>query len=98
MVCTAPTGLTLAVVEIAAWDDKTPIAVRELLAGHGATVPAHGTTRPPANPGTAALLPGRARVELSRAPDLRRRVAVLRPSVPARGWRGWRPWRGWRGG
>ncbi|GHD35613.1 hypothetical protein GCM10010313_83120 [Streptomyces violarus] len=41
----------LAVVEVAACDDRTAFAVQELLAGRWATAPADRTTREPGEPG-----------------------------------------------
>ncbi|MFC9131849.1 DUF6207 family protein [Streptomyces sp. NPDC057099] len=41
----------LAVVDVAAYDDQTALAVQELLAGQWATAPADGTTRVPGEPG-----------------------------------------------
>ncbi|KDN74838.1 hypothetical protein DF19_27525 [Streptomyces olindensis] len=41
----------LAVVEVAAADDQTALAVQELLAGRWATAPADSTTRVPGEPG-----------------------------------------------
>ncbi|MGA5363980.1 DUF6207 family protein [Streptomyces purpurascens] len=41
----------LAVVDVAACDDQTALAVQELLAERWATAPADGTTRVPGEPG-----------------------------------------------
>ncbi|GGV90081.1 DUF6207 family protein [Streptomyces collinus] len=41
----------LAVVEVAAADDQTALAIQELLAGRWATAPADRTTREPGEPG-----------------------------------------------
>ncbi|MER7484072.1 DUF6207 family protein [Streptomyces sp. NPDC126510] len=41
----------LAVVEVAAADDQTALAIQKLLAGRWATAPADRTTREPGEPG-----------------------------------------------